>query len=621
MANPPSFANSKVLRQFNLNNVSLDGAGFFRLPLADVSEFGSFYMVCYNSNANLDITLEYSTNAILQTSTSFTEVVNTTGSLSFQDLGTYKVKTRFLGVTFSGSPGQSITFQLVFRKSPPSESIALNNVGGGAQIHVNTTDGDLRTIQSSDASVTVTQNASDIDLTVAGAISTIWTETGGEIKPITAVTNGLLCGDTSGGASTNDFTGTNITSVICGGDTNTMNDTLRCGMIGGGINSITAISAAFPACDNAMVGGMNNSMAVTDRSVVIGGQNHTVTGSAGNLADSCFIIGGENSAIPGNQNCGIIGGNGNTMTTGGANFLLDCTIIGGETNTIIGGGGGAGSTNNCGIFSSENCSIEKFTETVILGGLNHTFTQAATGFKRGNFALGGNTNNAVSTNLDNSGFVGGANNALTDCADNNVIVGGEFNTINGVTTSRSVMLGGRNGTISNPDCLMFTSGITSLASTTAQECSFKFPGGYRFFSNDAATTGVTLAAGANSWAAVCDENVKENKMECNYSDVMTKMESVKIHCYNYIGNPVQQKCYGPMAQNWHSVFSCDDIPVLDEETGEQLLDGQGMPIFKEAKNKLVIEFGDMMGVALACIKNLNARVKDLESRIAVLESA
>ena len=49
--------------------------------------------------------------------------------------------------------------------------------------------------------------------------------------------------------------------------------------------------------------------------------------------------------------------------------------------------------------------------------------------------------------------------------------------------------------------------------------------------------------------------------------------------------------------------------------GESILDEFDLPTYEEvdAKNKLVIEVMDMLGVALACIKNLHQRIQVLEA--------
>ena len=114
--------------------------------------------------------------------------------------------------------------------------------------------------------------------------------------------------------------------------------------------------------------------------------------------------------------------------------------------------------------------------------------------------------------------------------------------------------------------------------------------GSTFFTNTANTTGVTIGAGGGSWASVSDVNKKENLVELDCQDVMNKMENLPIYQYNYIGNPKEQKCWGPTAQDWYKLFPTQ-------------------------KDQLSIETMDMIGVLMATVKNLNNRVKDLESKI------
>jgi hypothetical protein len=157
-----------------------------------------------------------------------------------------------------------------------------------------------------------------------------------------------------------------------------------------------------------------------------------------------------------------------------------------------------------------------------------------------------------------------------------------------------------------------SAGGTVLTSAGNHRFDVRCSGGSTFYSNTTNTTGVSLGVGGGSWASVCDETKKENKHELNYKDISDKLKEIKIYEYNYIGNHKNIKCFGPMAQNWHRVFPCDEIIDVDAD---------GNDICREAKDKLKIESGDMIGVCLATIKSLIKRVEALEKSVEALEKS
>ena len=143
-------------------------------------------------------------------------------------------------------------------------------------------------------------------------------------------------------------------------------------------------------------------------------------------------------------------------------------------------------------------------------------------------------------------------------------------------------------------------------------------GGYRIFTNTLNTTGVTLASGGNSWAAVSDRNLKENICDLGITGcciIAQKFRSIPVCTYNYIGNPEEQLCYGPIAQDWHAQFGATGVtgPVLDKH-GKQIFDFKANPMyeFKPAKDPLKIEMMDMMGIMMATIQHLQNEIELLK---------
>lgn len=110
-----------------------------------------------------------------------------------------------------------------------------------------------------------------------------------------------------------------------------------------------------------------------------------------------------------------------------------------------------------------------------------------------------------------------------------------------------------------------------------------------FYSNAAATTGVTLAAGASAWAAVSDRNLKENIAEFDPLSAARTISALPIYSYNFIGNPEAQRCIGPMAQDWAEAF----------------------PTNKSAKH---IDSGDLLGMTISALKYCIAEIDRLKAK-------
>ncbi len=120
-------------------------------------------------------------------------------------------------------------------------------------------------------------------------------------------------------------------------------------------------------------------------------------------------------------------------------------------------------------------------------------------------------------------------------------------------------------------------------------------GGSTFFTNTAATTGVTIANGAGSWSSLSDRASKENVEAVDGRDVLARLAAMPIATWNYKSQADAVRHMGPMAQDFHAAF------------------GLGI------SNKL-IDTIDPDGVALAAIQGLNTLLLERETEIAELRS-
>lgn len=143
-----------------------------------------------------------------------------------------------------------------------------------------------------------------------------------------------------------------------------------------------------------------------------------------------------------------------------------------------------------------------------------------------------------------------------------------------------------------------------IGSTADNQMSMRFDGGYRLYSNNAKTAGVTLASGGGSWTAVSDRRLKENFRTINAEDLLNKVATLPITNWNYKSQPASQRHIGPMAQDFYAAFH---------------LDGEGADT--------TINTMDISGVNMAAIQALEKRTaalkkenEELKARLQKLEA-
>ena len=136
-----------------------------------------------------------------------------------------------------------------------------------------------------------------------------------------------------------------------------------------------------------------------------------------------------------------------------------------------------------------------------------------------------------------------------------------------------------------------------MYSSANDEFSARFAGGYRLFSNNALTTGVTLAAGGGSWTSVSDRNKKENFKPINSEDILQKIGDIPITNWNYKSQASAQRHIGCMAQDFYAAFH---------------LDGE---------SDTTINSLDIDGINMAAIQALKVRTDELKARTDELNNA
>ena len=104
-----------------------------------------------------------------------------------------------------------------------------------------------------------------------------------------------------------------------------------------------------------------------------------------------------------------------------------------------------------------------------------------------------------------------------------IVVG--YNSISSGTHSmalgNSVSTNGLNGAFILGD----NSTFTKLNNTAADQFMARFSGGYRLFSNTAATFGVQLNPGATAWSTLSDSTRKERFLPLNHTDLLANIRT------------------------------------------------------------------------------------------------
>jgi hypothetical protein len=469
----------------------------------------------------------------------------------------------------------------------------------------------------------ITLESTPSQLTITNSLPSPYKQVDDLISPITTTTtSAILCG-------LSNIIDTGSSNGVVAGTRNEIKSSTFLGIgeswnnfIGGGVdNKIlpSGVTAGVPGTWNSgILAGVDNlisSNSLAGGNVILGGSINVVNGVHNT------ITGGTTNFVDGGQQA-VVGGTGNRIQRISPGISGNNFIGGGELNVIrpdvgvelrgplnsaILGGKGNLIKNNWIIGNSVILGgIENLldgSEQAIVGGNRNQILQNGGGESRRNF-IGGGLENIIEIDTVNSSIIGGLSNRIR--------------------ASNSVIVGGQNGVIVGRNSFMFNSGLT-FQSTLANQFNVKAHGGTRIFSNDAGTNGVQLITGAGSWSTISDRNLKENIIPTSNDEILEKIIALPIYDYNFIGNPIEQRCVGPMAQDWYLQFPCEPTtaPTVDPLTEEPILDEDGNIIYEETyrKNQLSIEMMDMVGNIMCCVKELSLRNKVLEDRILALENS
>ena len=134
-----------------------------------------------------------------------------------------------------------------------------------------------------------------------------------------------------------------------------------------------------------------------------------------------------------------------------------------------------------------------------------------------------------------------------------------------------------------------------IVSFAPNEFIVRAAGGIGLYTNAATTAGVEMAAGGSSWLVVSDANMKEHFRDLSGEDVLSKIARMPVKEWNYKTQDASIRHVGPTAQDFHAAFGLGENPLR-------------------------INTIDADGIALAAVRALEARTRDLRDENARLSA-
>jgi hypothetical protein len=214
---------------------------------------------------------------------------------------------------------------------------------------------------------------------------------------------------------------------------------------------------------------------------------------------------------------------------------------------------------------------------------------------------GGNKVWGVSPNIGDYGVALGLNNDVLDHAGiaigQNAWSQGDVAVALGYRTTAdanySMAFGHRASTNGHPGAIVFGDFSTtdSIEAAANNEFAVRAAGGFRFRSNATLTNGCNIAAGGASITCASSVTLKENFLDVDGDDVLSRMRRIPVNTWNYIDEGRQSRHMGPFAEDFWREFGLGSEP-------------------------LAIGHLDIDGVNFAGIKALDTRTLELQSTTA-----
>jgi autotransporter adhesin len=342
----------------------------------------------------------------------------------------------------------------------------------------------------------------------------------------------------------------------------------------------------------------------------------TALGNFANAEGDYSVALGHNTTAEGEYSTAI----GNTTTARGfASFATGYNTFTNGDNSIAAGDNSIANGDNsismgklCNSFGQSSVALghKCFAlglHSVALGDSSIASGEYSTALGKKTFASG-SLSTAMGSNTTASGLGSTAMGTVTTASgDGSIAMGrgteasGDYSIAMGISTTasgeKSTAIGSYVSTNNYEGALIIgdASSITTLNSATANSFRARFDGGYRFFTSAATINAEScqLPAGGNAWVTASDFRLKEKVTIANGEDFLKKISAMKLGSWNYISqNPLKQRHYGPMAQDFYAAFGTDELGTIGNDT--------------------TINSADFDGVNLIAIQALEKRTQKIE---------
>lgn len=605
----------------------IPGSGTEQTFFAHAYPASEISILAFTANASV-LTVQWSLDRL---NVDYEDVVNISAGVGISVR--FPTRSEYVALRFVGSGGTTIRYSTGFRGAGASASV-LASVGTGVPVY-KAENGTFRSILSSDATISVTELAEEVNLQWDGSLVSLASAGGTESLVQDGVGPALSVKGLTAGAgvtltpSANDITITNaspasaVTLASAGGTESLVVDGVGPslsvkGLSAGADISLTPtagdirlafsgiqspyqrvgnqITVVSPGATTGIVAGQNHTVSAGANHFIGGGDGHTISLGGSNRG---AIVGGENNTLSASRNSIILGGQ-TGLINPSANSLGNA-LLGGLSNSITRLTGNSSVQSNVIAGGQLNNCDNAFNSGIFAGSSN---VVDGVGVPSGSVIVGGSGNHIVTTNR--SVILGGQNNVLNPGANSaeSLILGGRNNSItaagysgencilggvsNSITAGYGITQIGRAIVTSHTGCVSIADAVTTtaLTSTTTNQYLSRFTSGYVLYSNSVLTTGVSLAGGASAWASVCDARMKNILDEVDGAQVMRSLRGVPIHRWTYRDGPSDAISIGPTAQAWHGAFP------------------------SPGKDPLRIDTMDPAGVSLAACKHLDQRIDE-----------
>lgn len=159
----------------------------------------------------------------------------------------------------------------------------------------------------------------------------------------------------------------------------------------------------------------------------------------------------------------------------------------------------------------------------------------------------------------------------------------------------------------------------TLQSDIDRQMVMGFSGGYKLYTNGAASIGVSLAAGGNSWSVISDVNKKENFAPVNGEDFLQKINKMSLTSWNYKGQDAKAfRHYGPMAQDFYNAFGQDEYGTIGTDTTINQADFDGVNLIAiqalirkmEQMSAEIVKIKAQLGEAQSAVGKRKKRIRE-----------